>query len=151
MHHLSKPLTVLRLGLVALSLCLTLSSAYSQDAIFGKWKTIDDGTGEEKSIVEIFERDGAAYGRIIELLNPEPDDPDPVCDKCTDHRKDKRITGMEIITDLKKDGSEWAKGEILDPENGKVYKCKIWVDQGVLKVRGYIAFLYRTQTWLPAN
>ena len=141
---------------VILAILISLLPAFNvvclaQGDIFGKWKTIDDDSGEEKSIVEIFEREGKAYGTITQLLNPEPDDPDPVCDKCTDHRKNKRITGMEIITGLKPDGNEWAKGEILDPENGKVYKCKIWVSDGVLKVRGYIAFLYRTQTWLPVD
>ena len=127
----------------------TISTA--QEDIFGKWKSIDDDTGEAKSIVEIYKQDGKAYGKIIELLNPDEDDPDPVCDMCNDHRKNKRITGMEIITALKKDGDEWSKGEILDPENGKIYKCKIWVEDGVLKVRGYVSFLYRTQTWLPAG
>jgi len=45
----------------------------------------------------------------------------------------------------------WEDGDILDPENGKVYRCKVWVEQGNLMVRGYIAFLYRTQKWLPAK
>ena len=63
----------------------------------------------------------------------------------------KPIVGLEIIRDMKKDGDEYAGGDILDPENGKVYRCKIWVENGKLMVRGYIAFLYRTQTWLPAD
>jgi len=45
----------------------------------------------------------------------------------------------------------WEDGDILDPENGKVYRCKVWVEQGNLMVRGYIAFLYRTQKWLPTD
>jgi len=36
----------------------------------------------------------------------------------------------------------------MDPETGKVYDCKIWLENGQLKVRGYVAFFYRTQTWL---
>jgi len=135
-------------------LILFLSASFTlnaQDDIFGLWKSIDDETGEEKSLVEIYKKDGKAYGKIVELLNPSADDPDPVCDECPDHRKNKRITGLEIITALKKDGDVWEKGEILDPENGKIYKCKIWVEGGLLKVRGYVSFLYRTQTWLPAN
>lgn len=130
---------------------LSFQSVFAQSDIFGKWKTIDDDTNEEKSIVEIYEEDGKAFGKILDLLNPPEDDPDPVCDECTDHRKNKKIRGMQIITSLEQNGDNWSGGEILDPENGKTYRCKIWVEDGVLKVRGYLAFFYRTQTWLPVN
>lgn len=137
--------TLLIFGLIA-------GSADAQrNTIFGKWKTIDDDSGKARSIVEIEKRDGKAYGTILELFR-EPDEPqDPICVECTDHRKDKKVIGMEIITGMEKDGDEWEDGEILDPENGKTYDCKIWVEDGNLKVRGYISFLYRTQTWLPAD
>ena len=124
----------------------SLTSINAQD-IVGKWKTIDDETGKEKSIVEIFIKNGKAYGKIIELLNPEKKD--AVCDLCDegDDRKDKKVLGMEIVRGLEKDGNEWEDGTILDPNNGKVYDCKIWVEGGDLQVRGYIAFFFRTQTW----
>jgi uncharacterized protein (DUF2147 family) len=63
----------------------------------------------------------------------------------------KKVIGLEVIRNMVCDGSEWEDGDILDPENGKVYRCKLWVENGKLQVRGYIAFLYRTQTWLPAD
>lgn len=125
-------------------------TTYGQD-IFGKWKTIDDETGKPKSIVEITERDGKAYGKILKLFREPDEDPDPICDDCTDYRKDKKVIGMTIVTDMVKDDDEWEDGEILDPKNGKVYDCKMWVEDGNLKVRGYIAFFYRTQTWLPVE
>jgi len=68
-----------------------------------------------------------------------------------DARYLKPIVGMVIINDMEKDEDEWGNGTILDPENGKIYRCKLWVEDGKLMVRGYIAFLYRTQTWLPAD
>ncbi|MBL4586090.1 MAG: DUF2147 domain-containing protein [Flavobacteriales bacterium] len=117
----------------------------------GKWKTIDDNTGKTKSIVEIVEKNGKLFGNILELFDPEK--PDPVCEECDedDSRYMKPIVGMEIIQNMEKDDEEWEDGHILDPENGKVYRCKLWVEEGQLKVRGYIAFLYRTQTWLPVD
>ena len=125
------------------------TSIYAQDSIFGKWKTVDDETGEVRSIVEIFPEGDKASGRILELFRGEDEDPDPVCTECTDKRKGEKIIGMQIIEDLEKDGNEWSGGEILDPENGKVYRCKIWREGSELKVRGYLYFFYRTQTWLP--
>lgn len=117
----------------------------------GKWKTIDDDSGKTKSEVLISERDGKLYGKILELFDPEK--PDPVCEECDkdDPRYLKPIVGLEIIRNMVKDDEEWKDGDILDPENGKVYRCKLWVEDGKLKVRGYIAFLYRTQTWLPVD
>ena len=58
---------------------------------------------------------------------------------------------MEIVRDMEPDDDEWEDGSICDPKNGKVYDCKMWLEDGNLKVRGYVAFFYRTQTWLPAN
>lgn len=124
-------------------------TAYAQDPIVGKWKTIDDETNEPKSIVEIFEKDGKYFGKIVELFRKPGEEPNPICDDCEadDDRKDKPIKGMEIIRDLQKDGDEYDDGTILDPKDGKVYDCKLWVEEGNLMVRGYIAFFFRTQTW----
>ncbi|MFC1887325.1 DUF2147 domain-containing protein [Candidatus Cloacimonadota bacterium] len=117
----------------------------------GKWKTIDDETGEPKSIIEIWEENGMLYGRI-EFLFLEPDeDPNPLCDKCTGELKDQPVLGMVILKDLKQSGQQWKGGTILDPDNGKTYKCKIEViEEGKrLKVRGFIgvSLLGRTQYW----
>ena len=128
-----------------------ISLAINAQDIFGKWKTIDDNTGKPRSIVEIIENDGKAYGKILQLFREPGEDLDPICDDCNDYRKDKKVIGMTIITDMERDGGEWEDGEILDPENGKVYDCKLWIEDGKLKVRGYVAFFYRTQTWFPAN
>lgn len=76
-----------------------------------------------------------------------------MCDKCPDDdpRKDQPTKGMVIIKDLVRDGGEYAGGTILDPKEGKIYTCKLWVEDGKLMVRGYIAFFFRTQTWLRAE
>ncbi len=119
----------------------------AQTPIEGRWKTIDDATGQMKSIVEISIKNGKLYGKIVELKSKE--DANKVCTECTDHRKGKKLIGMEIISGLAKDGNEWSGDDaILDPENGKLYDCKIWVEGGKLMVRGYIGFVYRTQTWV---
>ncbi|HLV61963.1 DUF2147 domain-containing protein [Galbibacter sp.] len=117
-------------------------------SVTGLWKTIDDDTGAEKSIVEIYKQDGRIYGKVKEILNK--DRTDVVCDRCEGERRGQPVQGMVIIEDMEKDGDKYSGGTILDPENGKQYKCKLWVDEdnpNILNVRGYIAFLYRTQYW----
>jgi uncharacterized protein (DUF2147 family) len=117
--------------------------------ITGKWKTIDESTGEEKSIVEIFEKDGEIHGKVIKILVKQEQEPDPVCDACPaeDPRYNKKIIGMEIIQGMKKSGDHYDDGTILDPEVGKIYRCRLWVEGNDLKVRGFWGPFYRTQTW----
>lgn len=124
-------------------------SGYSQSTVIGKWKTIDDNTGEVRSVVELYERDKKIAGRVIQIFPAPGEDPDPVCDQCDeeDPRYMKKIIGMEILKDLVKDGTEYSGGEILDPEDGKVYRCKIWLEGPDLKIRGFWGPFFRTQTW----
>ena len=133
------------------TLMLTISALLGQ-SIVGKWKTLNDETGKKHSIIEIYEKDGRYFGKIIKLYREPEEVPDPICEECKDYRKDQKVIGMEIITDMKYNSgdNEYHKGEIMDFENGNIYDCKLWIDEeGNLKVRGYLLFFYRTQTWLP--
>lgn len=136
------------IAITSLFLSVNISMAQS---IEGQWKTIDDETGKAKSVVDVKLKDGKLYGEIIKLYRNTDEDQDPICEECTDHRKGKKVIGMTIITALEKDGIEWeADDAILDPNNGKIYDCKVWVDEDnsdILNVRGYIGFVYRTQNW----
>jgi len=118
----------------------------------GLWKTIDDETGEVKSVVRISKEDGSLVGTIATLFPKPGKDPNPVCDKCSDEKKDQPLLGMVILWGLTKQGEEWSGGLILDPKNGKTYKCTIKLEGagGTLTVRGYIGFslLGRSQTWV---
>jgi uncharacterized protein (DUF2147 family) len=137
---------------IVISIFILLSSLQftsAQNTILGRWKTIDDETNKAKSIVSIYMEDGKLFGKVDTLFRAPDEDPNPTCSKCPDDdpRKDKLITGMIIIKNMEKDGNEWVNGTILDPKKGKIYDCKLWIEDGNLKVRGYLFFLYRTQTW----
>jgi uncharacterized protein (DUF2147 family) len=121
--------------------------ANAQSSVLGKWKTVDEETGEEKSVIEIFERNGKVFGKIVKIFTQE--DPDPICEECPedDPRYRKKIIGMEIIQNMEKEDNEYSEGSILDPQDGKIYRCKLWVEDENLKVRGYWGPFYRTQTW----
>jgi uncharacterized protein (DUF2147 family) len=122
---------------------------YSQNqSVIGKWKTIDDETGKAKSIVEIYEKYGKIYGKVIEIL--EEEHKKKVCSNCSGEDKNKPILGMIVIKGLTKEGNEYTRGKILDPKNGKLYKCYITLEsKDKLKVRGFIgiSLFGRTQYW----
>lgn len=126
---------------------------YAQNqSVIGKWKTIDDETGKAKSIVEIYEKSGKIYGKVVEILDVEHKN--NVCSECSGSDKNKPILGMIIIKGLTKEESEYTNGKILDPKNGKTYKCFITLEaKDKLKVRGFIgiSLFGRTQYWYRAK
>jgi uncharacterized protein (DUF2147 family) len=133
------------------------AAAHAQGTPAGLWKTIDDSTGKEKSLVRIVEQGGVYIGRVEKILDSTAP-PDAVCKDCTDERKDKPVLGMTIIRDVKQDPEDktvFDGGDILDPNNGKVYRVRLKpVDGGrKLDVRGYIGtpLLGRSQTWIRAD
>ncbi len=135
-----------------LALSLASLSAFAQMSPVGLWKTIDDDSKKEKSLVRIKEANGVYSGTIEKLLDPTSK-PDAVCDKCTDERKDKPVLGMTILRNLKQSADDKAVydgGDIVDPNNGKVYRTRLKpVEDGKkLEMRGYIGPFYRTQVWI---
>jgi len=136
--------------LIALGLISTLAAA--TETPVGLWRTIDDKSGKEKSLVRVVESNGQLQITIEKLFREPGEEPNPLCDKCPGEKKNKPVIGMQIGSGLKKDGDVWSGGEILDPQNGKTYKCKVWLeDKGKkLNVRGFIgvSVLGRTQVWV---
>lgn len=128
-----------------------VSLSLNAQSIAGNWKTVDDETGKEKSVIKIYEaKNGKFYGKVVKLLDTSKGE-NPLCTKCTDERKDKPIIDMTLLKEMEKVGNALQNGKILDPEKGKEYGCKIWLENGTLKVRGYWGVFYRTQTWYKAS
>lgn len=138
--------------LLSLLIALIITySGYSQ-SIFGKWNSFNEDTNEIESVIEVYKKDGKAYAKIIEIRDPERKD--ATCIKCKGKRKNKKILGMDILTGLEEDDDEWSGGKILDPKNGKEYKCYIKLkDANTLKLRGYIgiSLIGRTAIWKRAK
>ena len=138
--------------LIAATLLSLAGTAWAQATPAGLWKTIDDDTKAEKSLVRITDAGGVYTGKVEKILTEKTD---ARCTECTDARKGQPVQGMVILRDIKldpDDKTQWIGGDILDPNNGKVYKVRIKTADGgkKLEVRGYIGapLLGRTQTWI---
>ncbi|QWD73215.1 DUF2147 domain-containing protein [Polynucleobacter sp. UB-Raua-W9] len=145
---MKKPLLFIILGCI-LAFEATQLSAQTSDSIVGTWKTFDDDTNLPASIVQITEKNGVFSGVITKILDLSAL---PNCEKCTDNRKGKPVLGMEILTGLKRTGDSYSGGQILDPDDGEIYRAEMKLkDQGgKLDLRAYIGIplLGRTQTWI---
>jgi uncharacterized protein (DUF2147 family) len=145
-------MNAMRSLVVAATLMIASNFAVAADSPVGTWRTIDDKSKQARSIIKITEENGELKGVVEQLFDQPGDDPAHLCKECKGERKDKPIIGMTILWGLKKDGDTWGGGEILDPHNGKIYRCKMTLsdDGKSLNVRGFIgiSLLGRTQTWL---
>jgi uncharacterized protein (DUF2147 family) len=134
---------------MAILLSKTSPSAAVEPSPAGLWKTFDDNTHKPRGTVRIYREDGAFYGRIESSFDPK--DLTERCGKCTGDRKDRPVIGLVILRGMRKDGAEFAGGDILDPDTGSVYKCRFTIspDGRKLLVRGYlgVSLFGRTQTW----
>ena len=143
---------------VVLILSISLSSAFAEPAktavrlnsVAGDWNTIDDKTGKQRSIIQLWESHGVTYGRIEKIFK-QPGDTG-ICSTCPGQFRNKPILGLTIIWGLEKTGEHvWSEGVILDPHNGKEYRLMLTLanDGRSLRARGYIGFSVfgRTQTW----
>ncbi|MGS2726618.1 DUF2147 domain-containing protein [Psychroserpens sp. BH13MA-6] len=130
--------------------CLVfITLTVNSQSVLGTWKTIDDKTGVAKSIVEIYKKNGKVFGKIVEILDPEKRD--LPCKFCEGDDYNKPILGLDIIKNMEQSDETYKNGTITNPENGKVYDCRLKLDNDNpdrLQVRGYVAFFYRTQYWI---
>ena len=117
-------------------LFITITLSINSQSIFGKWNSKSD-SGAVDSVLEIYEKDGKAFAKVVEIMNPSRKK--ALCVNCEGEFKDKPILGLNILSGLEKNDDEWSGGKIIDPRNGKVYQCYIkLVNTNKLKIRGYI-------------
>jgi uncharacterized protein (DUF2147 family) len=118
----------------------------------GLWQTISDRTGQPRGLVRVEEVNGEYIGTVVAVLSPPAPDANPLCNLCQGDLKDKPVVGMVILRGVRRSGDTYSTGQILDPDEGEVYKCRIaLLDEGrKLEVRGFIGIplLGRSQTWV---
>ena len=137
-----------KIGILAF-LLLAMSAQAQISKILGDWKTVDDKTGERRSVVTIYKgSDGLYYGKISKMLMYT--DMELKCDQCKGEDHNAPIEGLVIIRGMKAEDGELVGGKVLDPESGKFYYGKIYLKNGKLVLRGSLdrrGFLGRNQEW----
>jgi len=141
------------LATVAMAAAITCAPVWGQNSTpMGLWKSIDDNTGKPTALIRITEIEGEFQGKI-EKIFPEPgESANPKCEECEGDLKNQPVVGMIILKGMRRDGTEYTGGRILDPDSGKIYRStmKLSDDGNKLIIRGYVGIpmLGRSQVWL---
>ncbi len=133
---------------LSLAAALVSGGAWAQSTPVGLWQMLDDDSHQPLSLVRISESGGIQSGKLEKLLDPARQN--DKCNLCTDERKNQPMLGMTIMRNVKATGDgTWEGGDILDPNNGKVYRVRLKPIEGgkALEVRGYIGPFFRNQRW----
>jgi uncharacterized protein (DUF2147 family) len=149
MFEAMHPRKILKLFFVFIWSCAAAGAA--DPPLVGIWRTIDDKTHQTRGLVRLYEQDGAVFGKIEKSFDPK--EAQDVCDKCSGERHNQPVVGMVVVRNMKKhSATEYTEGDILDPDSGRVYRCKMTIDDDgrKLTVRGYlgISIAGRSQVWL---
>jgi uncharacterized protein (DUF2147 family) len=122
----------------------SFTSSSSSDGIVGVWLSqIKDGK------IEIYKSNGKYHGKVVWIKEPKDANGKPIKDihNPKDKLKSRAIYNLVIIKDLVYEDEKWSGGTVYDPKEGKTYDCSIWLEDGKLKLRGYLGWFYDTKTW----
>jgi hypothetical protein len=131
------------------ALLMSTLSAAAEPSAAGLWQKLEDG----KPVVWVLvvDHDGIFEGAMARMFPGPGEDPNQICSKCTDDRKNVPLLGISFIRDMKRNGLEYLGGNVLDPRNGEVWKAKMSVspDGQALTLRGYvgISLFGKNETW----
>lgn len=110
--------------------------------IKGVWQKLDD-YGKPQIIVAIYEYLGKFHGRIVGSFDEKGNIKETLekpLDKATALKGMPFYTGLDLIWNLKKEGSEYTGGKIIDPTKGNAYSATAWLENDKLIVRGHLLF-----------
>jgi uncharacterized protein (DUF2147 family) len=141
--------TKFKILLIMIFLGISALNGFSQHNLFGSyWLTQD-----KEAKIKFDTINGLVFGKIVWLKSPYDNNGNPVKDNNNPNKlqKNRELMGLSILKNLEFNGKEWINGTLYDPTDGGTYKCKMWFENGNLKVRGYLGFLYETETWIKTT
>lgn len=123
----------------------------------GLWQEYDDDTGKVNALIRINKSADGTYEGVVEKVLVKPvNNSELLCNKCAGELHNRPLLGLRILSGMKrKTDNVFDSGEVLDPDDGRIYPCRIEVmeDGNSLQVTGYLALAWvgQSEVWVRAK
>lgn len=142
------------LFLFAIFLTTNFLFAVDFSNVKGYWIIPDDDTGKPESVAYFYENEGKYYARMVLLYDDKTGEVSETIANPKELAKgikgSPKLLGLDFIFNLSPntDNSRLA-GKVIDPDNGMVFDCEVWVDKkdGNLVVRGELLMFGKNEYW----
>ena len=100
-------------------------------SVDGVWLMLDkDANNEPESVIVVYERGGVRSAKMVAIYhNGKIDDTiEKPLERAKGLEGNPPLCGLDFVWDLKpSDGGKYV-GKVVNPDDGGVYRCKLWVD-----------------------
>jgi uncharacterized protein (DUF2147 family) len=139
---------------IAIIILMIQEGIFAQDVV-GYWKSVNAEKGFTTSVVAVYEYQGKIYGQLVVTYDEKTgtliDTVYAPVQKAGTVKDKPFLVKICIFWNLEKKGTKYKGGTVLDPRTGMTFACELWVNTGLLMIRGLVGPFGMNEIFYPAG